>query len=60
MGEEPVADERVERAAVAGHLAHHPGGVGVEEVDHLLGAELLRERGEVADVEEHDFTGIGA
>ena len=49
-----VADELVERAAVVEDDLRHRAQVLVQHGHHLLGGELLRERGEAADVAEED------
>ena len=64
-----VADELVERAAVAEHALHHLGEVLGEQLGHRVRVHRLRERGEPADVgEEHghgalvaaELHGVGA
>jgi len=50
LGHDRVADELVEHAALLRDAVHHEGEILVEQGDGALGAELLGERGEGADV----------
>ena len=51
-GQDGVADELVDRAAVLDQHVHHQVEVSVEKAHDLLGRQLLRERGEPTDVAE--------
>ena len=49
-----VADELLDRSAIALQLLPHARVVGIDDSSHVLGVEPLRHRGEADDVDEDD------